>query len=64
VHIDLLICCGDFQAVRVLQWHGKVDTFVSQDWPQGIAKHVAQQEVEQLLKRKRHFREEIADDTL
>ena len=39
----------EYNMNKLLQLQGKIDIFVSHDWPQSIAKHVSQQEVEQLL---------------
>lgn len=30
----------EYNVNKLSQWHGEVEFFESQDWPQGIAKHV------------------------
>jgi len=54
----------EYNVNKLLQLQGKIDIFVSHDWPQSIAKYVSQQEVEQLLQHKPYFQKEIVEDTL
>ncbi|MEQ2187913.1 hypothetical protein GOODEAATRI_009615 [Goodea atripinnis] len=65
VKVDLLLCCGDFQAVRnegdMKCMAMPIDIFLSHDWPQGIYHYG---NTEELLRKKKFLREEVETNTL
>ncbi|KAG0570744.1 hypothetical protein KC19_6G184600 [Ceratodon purpureus] len=51
----------EYDVKKLLQLEGAIDVFVSHDWPEGVTQYG---DVQQLLRHKRHFEQEIEENRL